>query len=516
MNGAGRSSMPQPTPMEHAEVLLVGGRAGVGKTTVGWEVSALLRSEAVAHAVIDGDFMGQVHPAPDGDPHRAEITEINLTAVWANFARRGYRRLIYTNTLSVLPAATGMFERAMGAGVGITRVLLTASDATARERLSGRELGSELEQELAGSVRKARLLDRQAPADTVRVATDGRLVVDIAREGGRRHRLGRASLRLRRPPPVQRSDTGDCMCRSGMWSSRRRARRREVPRMPFPAIPRRVKIGDAAAFAGTTPRAIRHYHAIGLLAEPERGGDDRRRYGYDDMIRLLWIRRMADAGIPLEDIHASFEAATDIGQSLARLEESLAAKAAAIEAQRAAVHRLREVGSPLGLLSPLVTDLLRELPPGALRSADLDTLLVTERVFGPLGAAAQAHRFIVLATHPALRAEEDRLAEAEAALDDTMAPDAPRVEDLAARRCAHETALAAAIERSGLEEALDALLDREDEHAGEEGAGARMSAMEAVGKMPYDFSPARVRYEERVIELLHPADQDGETAPPAC
>ncbi|WP_280641305.1 hypothetical protein [Streptomyces afghaniensis] len=30
--------------MDHAEVLLIGGRAGVGKTTVGWEVSALLRS----------------------------------------------------------------------------------------------------------------------------------------------------------------------------------------------------------------------------------------------------------------------------------------------------------------------------------------------------------------------------------------------------------------------------------------------------------------------------------------
>ena len=168
--------------MERAEVLLIGGRAGVGKTTVGWEVSALLRSEAVAHAIIDGDFMGQVHPAPEGDPHREEITEINLTAVWANFARRGYRRLVYTNTASVLPEATGMFERAMGAGVRIVRVLLTASDETARERLVGRELGSELEQELEGSVRKARVLDRRAPAGTVRVATDGRLVADIARE----------------------------------------------------------------------------------------------------------------------------------------------------------------------------------------------------------------------------------------------------------------------------------------------------------------------------------------------
>jgi DNA-binding transcriptional MerR regulator len=285
--------------------------------------------------------------------------------------------------------------------------------------------------------------------------------------------------------------------------------------MPLPAIPRRVRIGYAAAFARTTPRAIRHYHAIGLLAEPERGSDDRRRYGYDDMIRLLWIRKMADAGIPLDDIRAGFVGATGIERSLALLEESLAAKAAAIEAQRAAVHRLREVGSPLGLLSPLVSGRLHDLPPGALRPADLDTLLVTERVFGPLGAAVQAGRFIVLATHPELRAEEDRLAEAEVALDDTVSPDDPRIEDLAAQRCAHETTLAATIDRSGLDEALDVLLDQEDEHAGEEEGEARTSTMQAIGKMPYDFSPARVRYEERVIELLHSADQDGDT-PRTC
>ncbi|MFF7871087.1 MerR family transcriptional regulator [Streptomyces qaidamensis] len=289
--------------------------------------------------------------------------------------------------------------------------------------------------------------------------------------------------------------------------------------MPLPVIPGRVKIGDAAAFAGTTPRAIRHYHAIGLLAEPERGSDDRRRYVYDDMIRLLWIRKMADAGISLDDIRAGLEGATGIEQSLARLEESLASKAAAIEAQRAAVHRLREVGSPLGLLSPLVSGRLEDLPPGSLRPADLDTLLVTERIFGSLGAAVQANRFIVLATHPELRAEEDRLTEAETALDDTMSPDDPRIEDLAAQRSAHEAALGATIDRSGLDEALDGLLDQEDERAGEgegEGEGeVRMSPMEAIGKMPYDFSPARVRYEERVIELLHSADQDGDT-PRTC
>lgn len=166
--------------MDRSEVLLIGGRAGVGKTSVGWEVSARLRSAHVAHAVIDGDFMGQVHPAPEGDPHRAAIGERNLTAVWRNYAELGYRRLVYVNTVSVLDEATGMFRRAMGDAVRIVRVLLTATDETAEQRLTGRELGSELEAELRSSTRKARLLDARAPVGTLRVVTDGRTVIDVA------------------------------------------------------------------------------------------------------------------------------------------------------------------------------------------------------------------------------------------------------------------------------------------------------------------------------------------------
>lgn len=168
--------------MGRAEVLLIGGRSGAGKSTVGWEVSARLRAAGVPHAVIEGDFMGQVHPAPEGDPHRRGIVERNLTAVWANYAELGHRRLIYTNTLSVLPEMTGVFQRAMGGDVCFVRVLLTATDSTARERLTDRERGSELEDALRGSARKARLLDEQASAGTVRVACDGRSVVDLAQE----------------------------------------------------------------------------------------------------------------------------------------------------------------------------------------------------------------------------------------------------------------------------------------------------------------------------------------------
>ncbi|MDT0549600.1 MerR family transcriptional regulator [Streptomyces lonegramiae] len=271
----------------------------------------------------------------------------------------------------------------------------------------------------------------------------------------------------------------------------------------YPSVtpPRQVKIGAAAAFAGTTPRAIRHYHQIGLLPEPERGGDGRRRYGYDDMIRLLWIRRMAEVGISLDDMRAAFDESGDIEETLGRLEESLAAQEADIKRQRAAVRRLRAVGSPQGLLSELVTDRLSHLPPGALRASDTEALLVTERIFGPLGSALQASVYIVLATHPDLRAEEDRLDEAEADLDDSVDPDDPRVEEIAVQRYTHHMALVQAITAAGLDTADDELFETYDADLAEQ-EDTQMGASEAITKMPYDFSPARMRCMERVAQLV--------------
>ncbi|MFD4339208.1 MerR family transcriptional regulator [Streptomyces anulatus] len=295
--------------------------------------------------------------------------------------------------------------------------------------------------------------------------------------------------------------------------------------------PRQVRIGDAAAFVGTTPRAIRHYHEIGLLPEPVRGGDGRRRYGYEDMIRLLWIRRTADVGIALDDIRDAFadpasaeaDAVAGTGGSgdgiasvLERLEETLVAREAELRRQRTAVRRMRAEGSRMGLLSDFVTGRLKDLPEGSLRPADLDSLLVTERIFGPLGAAVQAGRFIALATHPDLREESDRVDAAEEALDDTIAVDDPRVARVAAERHAFEEALHAVIEDSGPAAGDDALFDAwdalhpaaADEGAGEDATGpdsgrghAFTSVLEAVGKMPYDFSPARLRCMELAAEL---------------
>jgi len=73
--------------------------------------------------------------------------------------------------------------------------------------------------------------------------------------------------------------------------------------MPSTTHPR-LRIGELAELAGTTPRAVRHYHQLGLLAEPERDDSGYRRYGPDDLVRLVRIRRLRSLDMPLEEIAA--------------------------------------------------------------------------------------------------------------------------------------------------------------------------------------------------------------------
>ncbi len=96
--------------------------------------------------------------------------------------------------------------------------------------------------------------------------------------------------------------------------------------------------------------------------------------------------------------------------------------------------------------------------------------------------------FITLATHPGLRVEADRLDAADAALD----PHGPKGEELAAQHCAHHKALIQAIEAAGLDAAEEQLFEIYDAETGGE-EDTRMSAYEAVTKMPYGFSAARTR-----------------------
>ncbi|MFJ6570542.1 AAA family ATPase [Streptomyces sp. NPDC091292] len=167
--------------MSTCELLLIGGGSGVGKTSVAWEVSELLQAADTAHCLVEGDFLDQIHPAPADDPHRTAITERNLSAIWANYTALGQRRLIYTNTVSVLEGE--MIRRAMrDCTIRTTYILLTAEESTVRERLARREIGSQLIAHIERSLRMKGHLDERAPAGTVCIGTDGRSVEEIARQ----------------------------------------------------------------------------------------------------------------------------------------------------------------------------------------------------------------------------------------------------------------------------------------------------------------------------------------------
>lgn len=161
------------------ELLVIGGRSGVGKSTAAEEISALLEEQSVSHCLIDGDNLDWAHPKPSDDPHGTALTERNLHSMWQNYASVGYTRLIYVNTMSV--AEVPMLVRAMGGTPRVTAVLLRSTDAAARSRLEQRELPSRVEAALLRSQLKAKWLDDDAPSSVHRVDTDDATAAEVAR-----------------------------------------------------------------------------------------------------------------------------------------------------------------------------------------------------------------------------------------------------------------------------------------------------------------------------------------------
>ncbi|MFG3296634.1 MerR family transcriptional regulator [Streptomyces sp. NPDC048179] len=63
-----------------------------------------------------------------------------------------------------------------------------------------------------------------------------------------------------------------------------------------------MRIGEAAAAAGTTPRALRLYEARGLLRPPPRTSSGQREYDSAAVARVRVIRSLLALGLTLEDL----------------------------------------------------------------------------------------------------------------------------------------------------------------------------------------------------------------------
>ncbi|RFU37461.1 MerR family transcriptional regulator, partial [Actinomadura logoneensis] len=64
-----------------------------------------------------------------------------------------------------------------------------------------------------------------------------------------------------------------------------------------------MRIGDAAAAAGTTPRALRFYEERGLLLPPPaRTASGQREYAPRDVQRVRVVRELLSLGLTVEDL----------------------------------------------------------------------------------------------------------------------------------------------------------------------------------------------------------------------
>lgn len=117
-----------------------------------------------------------------------------------------------------------------------------------------------------------------------------------------------------------------------------------------------MRIGEAAAAAGMTTKALRFYEVEGLLPCPERAANGYRDYGDDTITRLQFIRRGRAAGLNLAQVReilrlrdAGTPPCRHVGNLLGRELETLDAQIAELTALRATVvgfHKAAIEGDP--------------------------------------------------------------------------------------------------------------------------------------------------------------------------
>jgi DNA-binding transcriptional MerR regulator len=124
-----------------------------------------------------------------------------------------------------------------------------------------------------------------------------------------------------------------------------------------------LTISQLAAYAGVTVRAVRHYHQVGLLPEPDRDASGYRRYGAMAVVFLIKIRTLAAAGVPLSEIARMLEAdQATFAEAVARIDGQLREEIERLEISRKQIAQLA-AGDSLVLPPEVVCylDRLREI-----------------------------------------------------------------------------------------------------------------------------------------------------------
>lgn len=105
----------------------------------------------------------------------------------------------------------------------------------------------------------------------------------------------------------------------------------------------RLTIGEVAKLIGVTTKAVRHYHKVGLLAEPRRSESGYRLYGADELLRLRRIRRLRSFGLSLKQIKSVLgkpDGENSLREVLAALHEEVSSEIDKLEGRRRRLESL--------------------------------------------------------------------------------------------------------------------------------------------------------------------------------
>jgi DNA-binding transcriptional MerR regulator len=131
-----------------------------------------------------------------------------------------------------------------------------------------------------------------------------------------------------------------------------------------------LTIGQLAAYAGVTIRAVRHYHQVGLLPEPERNASGYRTYDVNAVVRLIRIRTLVEAGVPLARVQQLLDADTaTFAEATVQIDRELRARIRGLQEHRRRIaqlasgeslavpdevadylNRVRDIGAPESLI----------------------------------------------------------------------------------------------------------------------------------------------------------------------
>lgn len=168
------------------QLLLTTGPAGVGKSTLSWEMSAQLAAAHVAHVVVESDELDRVFPRPDADalgrlqPGAIDVSSINLAAIWSTYQALGHTRLIMSGVMMHLSFDKRWILSAIPEA-RITVVRLSAAEPTLLARLAQRETGSGADEQAQRSLRQARRMAGEEAEGIIVLPTDGKRPAELAR-----------------------------------------------------------------------------------------------------------------------------------------------------------------------------------------------------------------------------------------------------------------------------------------------------------------------------------------------